>query len=145
MGEILECPGETLLEGNAGPPAQDPSRLRDGEQASIKLPRARRFVPGGAPASRQLSHKFVELDHRRLTPRPDIDDLIAAFSKRAQIRLGHVAGKNKIPRLAAVPEYKSLFVGQETLRENRHHAGFPVRVLSRAVNVGVTKNGVSET
>ena len=69
-------------------------------------------------------------------PGPDVADEAAAPRRGPHEGVDDVVDEHEVPRLLAVPEDRDRLAPQDALGEDGHHAGLPVGILARAVDVG---------
>ncbi len=131
-------------------PAEFALRLPDVDHGAKLLARARRGVLHrnvGAGPGLQRRRKF---EHRGLDAGSDVVGSHVELRRLGELRFGggeigarHVAGVHIVARLHPFTEHRQRFSLEDAVAEDRDHAGFAVRILSRAVDVGVAQgNGV---
>ena len=107
------------------------------ETAAPLLPGHRRPVAALAVETGQRGDPVVEHRHVRLDPAPDVVGAGQPVLGRRDIGRDHVLDEHVVPRLQAVAVDHRGLPGEHLAGEDRDHPGLAVRVLTRAVDVGV--------
>ena len=101
-------------------------------------------IAGRLREPRCSCHLIEELLDARLDTRPDVHEQAAALVLRADERIDDVVDEDEIACLLAVAVDRGALTFEQLPGEDRDHAGFSVRVLARAVDVGEREDRVLE-
>src|SRR5215510_5541272 len=76
---------------------------------------------------------------RRFLSRPDVIDSLTLLPHHGEVCLHHIIHKYEISRLPTIAVYDRLFTIEQFLNEDGHDSSFAIRILARAVDVGIAE------
>ena len=91
------------------------------------------------PAVRDVVQRLEQVEHGRLLAAPDVERPGHVALGGHQVRPHHVADLDPVARLPSVSEHGRPAAVDQRAAEDRDHAGLPVHVLTRPVDVAVAE------
>src|SRR4051794_12795262 len=137
--QAVERPLQAFVELDLGLPAELFTRARGVERDVLDLAGAFGGVFDLEAVGRELVQHLDDVEHRLLLAEPDVDRPVGVGLGGAEVRVHHVGHVHVVARLLAVAEDRAGLALEQLAAEDRDHAGLAERVLSRAVDVPVTK------
>ena len=113
------------------------------ERGAAEVAEPRRLEGGLRSDARGLGARLVEREHRRLRAAPDVEDAAALVRRRGEQRRDDVADVDEVAGLQAVAEDRRPVAACEPVEEDRDHATFEARRLTRAEDVREPRDHVA--
>src|SRR5437879_1361382 len=144
LSEPLDGAPEAVREGHLRPPAEDVGGAPGVDDAAALLAGLRGSVTDLGAAARRLEEEARERVHVGLDAGADVEGPGRGGLEREEVGARHVADVHVVARLLAVTVHRDRFGAEHPPREDGDHARLSVRVLARAVDVGVAQRHEGE-